>query len=73
MSWRIDSSALERAREVVRRHARETPLVLAPLLGEGAYLKLETEQETGSFKLRGALAALGRARDCARQPTRGGW
>lgn len=58
MGWRIDSSALERAREVVRRHARETPLVPAARLCAGAFLKLETEQDTGSFKLRGALAAL---------------
>lgn len=58
MQWRIDAGMVERAREIVRRHARETPLVPAPILGEGALFKLETEQETGSFKLRGALAAL---------------
>lgn len=59
MTWRIGAAALERAAEVVRRHAKRTPLVSAhALLGPGALFKLETEQETGSFKLRGALAAL---------------
>src|SRR5690606_40723556 len=58
LGWRIDADTLERARAVVRRYARPTPLVAAPLLGPGALFKLETEQDTGSFKLRGALAAL---------------
>jgi threonine dehydratase len=38
-----------------------TPLVPAPALGEEVHLKLETLQPTGSFKVRGALAALSRA------------
>ncbi|MES1158159.1 MAG: pyridoxal-phosphate dependent enzyme [Haliangium ochraceum] len=46
----------------VRRLARVTPLVPAPLLGRrtGAdvWLKLENLQRTGSFKLRGAAARL---------------
>jgi threonine dehydratase len=35
-----------------------TPLVRAPVLGDGVWLKLESMQPTGSFKVRGALAAL---------------
>jgi threonine dehydratase len=57
--WSIEPYHLALAREVVRRHARATPLEpLDDLLGPGAYAKLECAQETGSFKLRGALAAL---------------
>ncbi len=37
-----------------------TPLIPAPALGNGAMLKLETAQPTGSFKVRGAFAALSR-------------
>jgi threonine dehydratase len=35
-----------------------TPLVRAPALGDGVWLKLESLQPTGSFKVRGAVAAL---------------
>jgi threonine dehydratase len=37
---------------------RRTPLVPAPALGEGVWLKLENLQRTGSFKLRGACLRL---------------
>ncbi len=37
---------------------RRTPLVPAPALGKGVWLKLESLQLTGSFKLRGACLAL---------------
>jgi threonine dehydratase len=50
-----DAAALVAARLV------PTPLVPAPALGDGVHLKLETFQPTGSFKVRGALAALARA------------
>ncbi len=50
---------IDTAGEVVRRHLRRTPLVASSAL-EGAYLKLESLQPTGSFKVRGALAALSR-------------
>ena len=40
-----------------------TPVVAAPDLGERVWLKLETLQPTGSFKIRGALAALAAAPD----------
>lgn len=56
--WQVEAEHLDRAVAVVARHARRTPLVRCPELGEGAWLKLENEQLTGSFKLRGALAAL---------------
>jgi threonine dehydratase len=51
-------AAAERLRPLVRR----TPLVFNPALsaiaGGSVYLKLENEQKTGSFKLRGALNVL---------------
>jgi threonine dehydratase len=49
---------LDAAAEVVAAHLAPTPLVPAPGLGEQVSLKLETLQPTGSFKVRGALAAL---------------
>jgi threonine dehydratase len=49
---------LERARDVVLGALAPTPLIESPLLGGGAMLKVETAQPTGSFKVRGALAAL---------------
>lgn len=52
---------LDRAREVVAAHLAATPLVASPALGDGLLLKLETWQPTGSFKVRGALAALSAA------------
>jgi len=50
----------EAARLAVRRHLRPTPLMPMPSLGDRVWLKLETLQPTGSFKVRGALAALTR-------------
>jgi threonine dehydratase len=52
---------LDAAWEVVSARLPPTPLVPAPALGEDVWLKLETLQPTGSFKVRGALAALSRA------------
>jgi threonine dehydratase len=46
------------AERVVRAHLAPTPLVAAPGLGARVHLKLESLQPTGSFKVRGALAAL---------------
>ena len=51
------------AREVIARHLRPTPIVASPSLGTGVVLKLETLQPTGSFKVRGALAAVDRVHD----------
>jgi threonine dehydratase len=47
-----------RASAVVARHLSPTPLIESPLLGERVLLKLETFQPTGSFKVRGGLAAV---------------
>jgi threonine dehydratase len=60
---------LEAAAAVVAERLAPTPLVPAPALGPEAYLKLETLQPTGSFKVRGALAALARAGAGARVVT----
>ena len=46
---------------MVTRRLAPTPLVPAPALGDDVLLKLETLQPTGSFKVRGGLAALSRA------------
>ena len=51
---------LAAAAAAVAAQLRPTPLVPAPALGDDVYLKLETLQPTGSFKVRGALAALSR-------------
>ena len=48
------------AAAVVAGRLAPTPLVPSPALGPDAYLKLESLQPTGSFKVRGALAALAR-------------
>jgi threonine dehydratase len=49
------------ARAAIARICRRTPLVPAPALGEGVWLKLESLQRTGAFKLRGACASLAQA------------
>jgi threonine dehydratase len=49
-----------RAREVVHRYLSPTPLIPSPLQRAG-WLKLESFQPTGSFKVRGALAGLAAA------------
>lgn len=46
------------ARALLSRYLAKTPLIEAGALGPRVYLKLETEQPTGSFKVRGALYAL---------------
>jgi threonine dehydratase len=56
--WKIEAEQLERAGHVVEKHALRTPLVPAPALGERVWIKLETDQRTGSFKFRGAVAKL---------------
>ncbi len=52
---------LLRAAEVVARYLSPTPLIASPLLGDRVLLKLETFQPTGSFKVRGGLAAVANA------------
>lgn len=48
---------LDRARIAVRQHLQPTPLIP---IGNNRWLKLESQQPTGAFKLRGAIAALSR-------------
>jgi threonine dehydratase len=52
------ASEQEAAWAVVRRHLAVTPVVPAPQLGRNVSLKVETFQPTGSFKVRGGLAAV---------------
>jgi threonine dehydratase len=52
---------LTAAAEAVGAALAPTPVVAAPDLGERVWLKLETLQPTGSFKMRGALAAMAAA------------
>jgi threonine dehydratase len=52
------AAQLDAAAEAVAAHLAPTPLVRAHALGENVWLKLESMQPTGSFKVRGAIAAL---------------
>jgi len=56
-----DAALLQAAAEVVRHHLVATPVLAAPGLGPEVYLKLETLQPTGSFKVRGGLSAVAAA------------
>jgi len=51
-----------RAEKIVSKHIVTTPLVhsqaLSKAIGERVYLKLENQQVTGSFKIRGAINAI---------------
>ena len=62
-------AALDAAAAVIAARLAPTPLVPAPALAPDAHLKLETFQPTGSFKVRGALAALAGAGPGARVVT----
>jgi threonine dehydratase len=54
---------LAAAARVVKTTLAATPVVATSNLGEEAWLKIETLQPTGSFKIRGALAAMAAAPD----------
>ena len=58
MDWNLPKE-IERAAERIGPHVLETPLLHSPVLGGlsggKVWLKLESEQHTGSFKARGAL------------------
>jgi threonine dehydratase len=54
---------LAAAAHVVETTLAATPVVATSNLGEEAWLKIETLQPTGSFKIRGALAAMAAAPD----------
>jgi threonine dehydratase len=49
---------LEAAWKAVRSYLPMTPVVAAPQLGNGVSAKVETVEPTGSFKVRGGLAAV---------------
>lgn len=53
-----DSADLGRAREAVSSHLAPTPLMPMEFEGRPGWLKLESFQPTGAFKVRGAIAAL---------------
>jgi threonine dehydratase len=57
------SSQLEAAWKAVREHLAVTPVVAAPQLGPSVSVKVETVQPTGSFKVRGGLAAVSATQD----------
>ena len=63
MFERLKASAVHDAARRIAPHIRLTPLLpseeLSRVAGGEVYLKLENQQTTGSFKLRGALNALG--------------
>ena len=52
------ATQLEAARRVIADHLRPTPTVTIALHGRSVLVKLESLQPTGSFKVRGALAAI---------------
>jgi len=58
MVFEVKNEVLD-AEKRIRKHIRETPLEPAPYLSQSGnarvYLKLESNQVTGSFKIRGAL------------------
>jgi len=68
-AWTIENEHLNRAAQVVTRHTWHTPLIPAPNIGARAWLKLETDQHTGSFKVRGALARLAALTPAERRAT----
>lgn len=49
---------LDHAREIIAKYLVPTPTVTISIGGRSVYVKLESLQVTGSFKLRGALAAV---------------
>lgn len=55
------AAELSAAADVVGEALPPTPVVPAPEFGERVWLKLETLQPTGSFKVRGGLAAMAAA------------
>jgi threonine dehydratase len=67
-AWDLElEQCLVQACASVAPHVVRTPLERAPRLGERVWIKRETDQHTGSFKVRGALAALTAHRDDVRR------
>lgn len=52
------SEQLDHARDVIHQHLQATPTVAVSVRGRSVLAKLESLQITGSFKVRGALAAI---------------
>lgn len=50
----VDAAAVHEVARLLAPHVRHTPLIPTP---SGGYLKLESQQPTGSFKVRGFFAA----------------
>jgi threonine dehydratase len=67
MQTTVSISDVEAAADRIRAHVVRTPLVsslwLSQLSGAEVWLKLETMQPTGSFKIRGATNAIARLRE----------
>jgi threonine dehydratase len=53
---------LEHAREIISKYLQPTPTITISLRGRPVFAKLECLQVTGSFKVRGALAAVDAAK-----------
>ncbi len=70
MNNALDLRAIYRARQAIHGVAWRTPLVFSPALsqrsGGQVYLKLENQQATGAFKVRGAANALSRLSEAER-------
>jgi threonine dehydratase len=60
--WQVDFDRIVRARRAIAPHVRRTPIWksdwLSGVTGGEVFLKVESLQVTGSFKIRGAIAAL---------------
>jgi len=61
---KIELSTVLQTHEMIRPFITHTPLIPSPFLSEvsgaNVWLKLENQQPTGSFKVRGALSKIGR-------------
>lgn len=57
----VTAEAIASARGIIAPYLARTPLVRVPQFGADVYLKNETVQPTGSFKVRGAINALSAA------------
>jgi threonine dehydratase len=63
---------LDAAATLIAEHLRPTPLVAVAEFGDGVFLKLESLQPTGAYKVRGALNALRSVPDDSRVVTGSG-
>jgi threonine dehydratase len=66
MSRRVDAPSLaqlERAQRVIRDYLQVTPVAAVDVRGQLVHAKLESLQKTGSFKVRGGLAAVSAAHE----------